>query len=56
MPKHYGLLSVLHEARTDISMVLGLIFILLVGGGALSIDAARKPRPPMSCGSTSACS
>jgi putative oxidoreductase len=40
--KHYGLLSMLHEARTDISMVLGLIFILIVGAGALSIDAARK--------------
>ena len=40
--KHYGLLSMLHEARTDISMVLGLVFILVVGGGALSVDAARK--------------
>jgi uncharacterized membrane protein YphA (DoxX/SURF4 family) len=39
--KHYGLLSMLHEARTDISVVLGLIFILIVGAGALSIDAAR---------------
>jgi len=42
--KHYGLLSMLHEARTDISMVLGLIFILVVGAGALSVDAARKAR------------
>ena len=42
--KHYGLLSMLHEARTDISMVLGLIFILIVGAGAVSIGAARKPR------------
>ena len=42
--KHYGLLSMLHEARTDISMVMGLIFILIVGAGALSIDAARKAR------------
>ena len=40
--KHYGLLSMLHEARTDISMVLGLIFILVVGGGAVSVDAVRK--------------
>jgi len=40
--KHYGTLSMLHEARTDISMVLGLIFILAVGAGALSVDAARK--------------
>jgi uncharacterized membrane protein YphA (DoxX/SURF4 family) len=43
--KHYGVLSMLHEARTDISMVLGLIFILIVGAGALSVDAlgARAP-------------
>ena len=40
--KHYGLLSMLHEARTDISMVLGLIFILVVGAGALSVDAVRR--------------
>jgi putative oxidoreductase len=29
----------LHEARTDVSMLLGLIFLLLVGGGAWSVDA-----------------
>jgi len=40
--KHYGLLSMLHEARTDISMALGLIFILIVGGGAASVDAVRR--------------
>ncbi|HXY06666.1 MAG TPA: DoxX family protein [Terriglobales bacterium] len=40
--KHYGLLSMLHEARTDISMVLGLVFILIVGAGALSVDVLRK--------------
>jgi putative oxidoreductase len=34
-----GLWSTLHEARTDVSMLLGLIFLLLVGGGAWSIDA-----------------
>src|SRR4051812_20171338 len=37
--KHYGLLSMLHEARTDFSMLLGLIFILTVGAGHLSVDA-----------------
>lgn len=42
--KHYGLMSMLHEARTDISMMLGLIFILIVGGGALSVDAVRQGR------------
>lgn len=36
--KHYGLLSMLHEARTDLSMLLGLIFLLLAGAGGLSLD------------------
>ncbi len=34
-----GLWSTLHEARTDVSMLLGLIFLLLVGSGTLSLDA-----------------
>jgi putative oxidoreductase len=34
-----GFWGTLHEARTDMSMVLGLIFLLLVGGGAWSLDA-----------------
>jgi uncharacterized membrane protein YphA (DoxX/SURF4 family) len=34
-----GLWSTLHEARTDVSMLLGLIFLLLVGRGTLSLDA-----------------
>ena len=34
-----GLWSTLHEARTDVCMLLGLIFLLLVGGGTLSFDA-----------------
>jgi uncharacterized membrane protein YphA (DoxX/SURF4 family) len=34
-----GLWGTLHEARTDVSMLLGLIFLLLVGGGAWSLDA-----------------
>jgi uncharacterized membrane protein YphA (DoxX/SURF4 family) len=33
-----GLWGTLHEARTDVSMLLGLIFLLLVGGGAWSLD------------------
>ena len=37
--KHYGLLSALHEARTDISMFLGLICLVIVGGGIWSVDA-----------------
>jgi putative oxidoreductase len=34
-----GFWSTLHEARTDVSMILGLIFLLLVGAGSLSLDA-----------------
>ena len=34
-----GVWSTLHEARTDVSMLLGAIFLLLVGGGTLSLDA-----------------
>ncbi len=33
-----GLWSTLHEARTDVSMMLGLVFLLLVGGGTWSLD------------------
>lgn len=34
-----GFWGTLHEARTDVSMLLGLIFLLLLGGGAWSLDA-----------------
>ena len=34
-----GFWGTLHEARTDLSMVLGLIFLVVVGGGAWSLDA-----------------
>src|ERR1700687_4019712 len=43
--KHYGFLSMLHEARTDISMLLGLIFLLMVGAGAWSLDAKHWQSP-----------
>ncbi len=33
-----GFWSTLHEARTDVSMLLALIFLLIVGGGSLSLD------------------
>ncbi len=36
---HYGLLSMIHEARTDLSMLLGLLFLLIAGAGAWSVDA-----------------
>jgi putative oxidoreductase len=35
----YGFLSMAHEARADWSMLLGSVFLLLVGAGAWSIDA-----------------
>ncbi|UQA63923.1 DoxX family protein [Polyangium aurulentum] len=46
VPKH-GFWSMLHEARTDMSMLLGAIFLFIVGAGAWSVDAAlvrQRPR------------
>ena len=34
-----GMWETLHEARTDVSMLLGLNFLLLVGAGTWSVDA-----------------
>jgi uncharacterized membrane protein YphA (DoxX/SURF4 family) len=34
-----GFWGTLHEARTDVSMLLGLVFLLVVGAGAWSLDA-----------------
>ncbi len=45
-----GLWPTLHEARTDVSMLLGLIFLLLVGGGAWSLDARLAERRDRSNG------
>lgn len=42
-----GFWGTLHEARTDVSMLLGLFFLLLVGGGTWSLDvrlAGRRNR------------
>ena len=39
-----GLWSTLHEARTDVSMLLGLVFLLVVGGGSLALDAHMASR------------
>jgi putative oxidoreductase len=36
---HDGFWKMAHEARTDWAMLLGSIFLLIVGGGAWSIDA-----------------
>jgi putative oxidoreductase len=35
---YYGFWGLAHEARTDYAMLLGSIFLLIVGGGAWSID------------------
>jgi uncharacterized membrane protein YphA (DoxX/SURF4 family) len=40
----HGLWGALHEARTDLSMLLGLIFLLIVGGGSLALDAKYQSR------------
>lgn len=42
----YGNWSMLHEARTDIAMLLGALFLLIVGAGAWSLDGALSRRPP----------
>ena len=36
---YYGFWGMLHEARTDLAMLFGSIFLLIVGGGLWSIDA-----------------
>jgi len=37
-----GVWSMLHEARADFSMLLGLLFLLMTGAGSLSLDARRQ--------------
>ena len=39
-----GFWSMMHEARTDLSMLLGAAFLLLVGAGAWSLDALLQRR------------
>jgi uncharacterized membrane protein YphA (DoxX/SURF4 family) len=47
----YGFWSMAHEARTDVSMLLGLLFLICVGAGMWSMDAQflgrSKPSEPM---------
>ncbi len=40
----FGFWGTLHEARTDVSMLLALIFLLLAGGGSWSLDAVWRAR------------
>ena len=37
-----GIWAMLHEARVDFSMLLGLLFLLITGAGTLSLDARRS--------------
>jgi putative oxidoreductase len=43
LPK-YGFWSMAHEARVDYAMLLGSIFLLIVGPGKWSIDALLRAR------------
>lgn len=45
LPKlaRYGFWSASSEARTDLSMLCGTLFLAVVGAGRLSLDAVRGP-------------
>jgi putative oxidoreductase len=43
----YGFWSMMHEARTDFAMLLGGIFLLIVGAGCFSLDALLAEKPPL---------
>jgi hypothetical protein len=38
----YGFLTLIHEARTDFTMGLGLVFILIAGAVGWSVDAQAR--------------
>ena len=40
----YGFWSMLHEARADFCMLLGCLYLLMVGGGAWSVDLQLRRR------------
>jgi uncharacterized membrane protein YphA (DoxX/SURF4 family) len=42
MLHHAGIWAMLHEARTDFSMLLGLIFLLIAGAGSWSMDNGKR--------------
>ena len=41
----YGFWSAIHEARTDLCMWLGSLFLIIVGAGVFSLDARLARRP-----------
>ena len=42
--KRYGFWSMQHEARADFCMLLGCVYLLIVGSGAWSLDAWLRRR------------
>jgi uncharacterized membrane protein YphA (DoxX/SURF4 family) len=42
----YGFWSMTHEARTDFAMLLGSVFLLIVGAGPWSLDGKMMKRDP----------
>ena len=44
---YYGFWGMAHEARTDFAMLLGSIFLLIVGAGVWSLDACLRKQPGM---------
>lgn len=36
--EHYGFLSMMHESRNDLAMLIGSIFLFIKGGGLWSVD------------------
>jgi len=45
-----GFWKMAHEARTDFAMFLGLLFLLVVGAGACSLDARLSRKPSVHAG------
>jgi len=42
----YGFWSVMHESRNDLCLLLGSVFLLVVGAGRLSLDARLTNKKP----------
>ncbi len=51
-----GFWKMAHETRTDFSMVMGLLFLLVVGAGAWSLDAWRAKHVRIEAGTSPASS
>ncbi|HZI88618.1 MAG TPA: DoxX family protein [Pyrinomonadaceae bacterium] len=52
---YYGFWGMAHEARTDFAMLLGSLFLLIVGGGAWSIDRRLLSKPSRANEAEKAC-